>query len=72
MNNIKTTKKKLSPEQREELLRALKARFEKHMNRHKGLEWTKIQAKLEADTEKLWSLNEMERTGGEPDVVAHD
>ena len=72
MNNIKTTKKKLSPEQREELLRALKARFEKHVNRHKGLEWTKIQAKLEADTEKLWSLNEMERTGGEPDVVAHD
>ena len=66
------TKKKLSPEQREELLRALKARFEKNMNRHKGLEWAKAQAKLEAHTEKLWSLNEMERTGGEPDVVGHD
>ncbi|MCI0698488.1 DUF4256 domain-containing protein, partial [candidate division KSB1 bacterium] len=62
----------LSPEQREELLRALKARFEKNMNRHKGLEWAKIQAKLEANTGKLWSLNEMERTGGEPDVVGHD
>src|SRR5919108_1144276 len=65
-------KKELSPEQREELLRALKARFEKNMNRHKGTEWTKVQAKLEADTEKLWSLHEMESTGGEPDVVAHD
>ena len=64
--------KELSPEQREELLRALKARFEKNMNRHKGLEWAKVQAKLEANTEKLWSLNEMERTGGEPDVVGHD
>src|SRR6478736_6274210 len=63
---------KLAPEQREELLRALKARFEKNMNRHKGLEWAKVQAKLEANTEKLWSLNEMERTGGEPDVVGHD
>ena len=72
MNNINSNKKELSPEQREELLRALKARFEKNMNRHKGLEWTKIQAKLEAITEKLWSLNEMERTGGEPDVVGHD
>jgi len=58
--------------QREELLRALKARFEKNMNRHKGLEWVKVQTKLEANTEKLWSLNEMETTGGEPDVVAHD
>lgn len=67
-----SNKKKLSPEQREELLRALKARFEKNMNRHKGLEWAKVQAKLEANTEKLWSLNEMERTGGEPDVVGHD
>jgi hypothetical protein len=66
------TKKELSPEQREELLRALKARFEKNMNRHKGLEWAKVQAKLEANTEKLWSLNEMERTGGEPDVIGHD
>ncbi|RPJ53598.1 MAG: DUF4256 domain-containing protein, partial [Acidobacteria bacterium] len=66
------TKKELSPEQREELLRALKARFEKNMNRHNGLEWAKVQAKLEANIEKLWSLNEMERTGGEPDVVGHD
>jgi hypothetical protein len=66
------TKKKLSSAQREELLRALKARFEKNMNRHKGLEWAKVQAKLEAHNEKLWSLNEMERTGGEPDVVGSD
>jgi hypothetical protein len=64
--------KKLSPEQREELLTTLKARFEKNMSRHKGLEWTRVQAKLEANAEKLWSLNEMERTGGEPDVVGHD
>ena len=70
--NINSNKKDLSPEQREELLRALKAAFEKNMNRHKGLEWDKVQAKLEANAEKLWSLNEMERTGGEPDVVAHD
>jgi Protein of unknown function (DUF4256) len=63
------SKKKLSPEQCEELLTALKARFEKNMNRHKGLEWVEVQAKLEANAEKLWSLNEMERTGGEPDVV---
>src|SRR6058998_533692 len=66
------TKKELSPEQREELLRALKARFEKNMTRHKGLEWATVKAKLEASTEKLWSLNEMERTGGEPDVVGDD
>ena len=72
MNNINSNKKKLSPEQREELLKTLKARFEKNMNRHKGLEWAKVQAKLETNTEKLWSLNEMERTGGEPDVVGHD
>src|ERR1700739_2767635 len=72
MNNITSNKKQLSPQQREELLRALKARFEKNMNRHKGLEWGKVQAKLEANIEKLWSLNEMERTGGEPDVVGHD
>jgi hypothetical protein len=65
-------KKELSPKQREELLSTLKARFEKNMNRHKGLEWPKVQAKLEANTEKLWSLNEMETTGGEPDVVGHD
>jgi hypothetical protein len=63
------TKKKLPPEQRDELLGALKARFEKNMNRHKGLEWARVKAKLEANSEKLWSLNEMERTGGEPDVV---
>jgi Protein of unknown function (DUF4256) len=63
---------KLSAAQREELLGALKARFEKNMNRHQGLEWAKVQAKVEANAEKLWSLNEMERTGGEPDVVGHD
>jgi len=62
----------LSPAQREELLTTLKARFEKHMNRHKGLEWAKVQAKLEANSEKLWSLSEMEATGGEPDVVGFD
>ena len=72
MKKINNNKKELSPEQREELLRALKARFEKNMNRHKGLEWAKVQAKLEAHTEKLWSLHEMERTGGEPDVVGFD
>ena len=72
MKNVKSNKKELSPEQRDELLRALKARFEKNMDRHKGLEWPKVQAKLEANTEKLWSLHEMERTGGEPDVVGHD
>jgi hypothetical protein len=72
MNKIKGNKKELSPKQREELLRALKARFEKNMNRHNGLEWAKVQAKLEANPGKLWSLNEMERTGGEPDVVGHD
>jgi hypothetical protein len=65
-------KKTLSPAQREELLGALKARFEKNVNRHKGLEWAKVQAKLEASPEKLWSLHEMEKTGGEPDVVGHD
>ena len=67
-----SNKKHLSPKQREELLKALKARFEKHLSRHKGLEWAKVQAKLEAKAEKLWSLHEMERTGGEPDVVGHD
>src|SRR5438445_2151507 len=70
--NINSNKKDLSAEQREELLRELKARFEKNMNRHKGLEWAQVQAKLEANAEKLWSLNEMEKTGGEPDVVGHD
>ncbi|HEV2394013.1 MAG TPA: DUF4256 domain-containing protein [Verrucomicrobiae bacterium] len=68
----KSNKKELSPKQREALLTALKARFEKNMNRHKGLEWAKVRARLEANTEKLWSLNEMERTGGEPDIVDHD
>ena len=62
----------LSKKQREELLRALQARFEKNMNRHKGLAWAQVQAKLEANAEKLWSLHEMERTGGEPDVVGRD
>jgi len=69
---LKSNKKELSPEQREQLLRALKVRFEKNMNRHKGLEWAQAQAKLGANPEKLWSLNEMERTGGEPDVVGQD
>jgi hypothetical protein len=72
MNNLKSNKKELSPKQRDELLKALKARFEKNLNRHKGLDWAKVQARLEANAEKLWSLNEMERTGGEPDVVGHD
>ncbi len=72
MKKINRNKKEFSVEQREELLKALKDRFEKHMNRHKGLEWAKVQAKLEADTETLWSLHEMERTGGEPDVVGFD
>src|SRR5437867_12079371 len=72
MKNINRNKKECTPKQREELLRLLKARFETNMNRHKGLEWAKVQAKLEANAEKLWSLNEMERTGGDPDVVGHD
>ncbi len=65
-------KKELLQKERKELIRALKSSFEKNMNRHSGLEWAKLQTKLEADTEKLWSLNEMERTGGEPDVVGFD
>lgn len=69
---MKAKTKELSPKQRDELLRLLKARFEKNMNRHQGLEWGKVKARLEAKSEKLWSLNEMERTGGEPDVVGHD
>ena len=69
---IPNPNKELSSEQREELLRTLEARFEKNMSRHKGLEWAEVQAKLEANTEKLWSLYEMERTGGEPDIVGHD
>ena len=72
MRKSKSIKRKLSPEQREELLMALQTRFVKNMDRHKGLEWAKVQAKLEANTEKLWSLDEMETTGGEPDVVGHD
>jgi hypothetical protein len=68
----KRNKKQLSPEQREELLKTLKVRFEKNMNRHKGFEWAQVLAKLEANIKKLWSLGEMERTGGEPDVVGYD
>ncbi len=64
--------RELPRKQREDLLGTLKARFEKNMNRHKGLEWPKVRARLEANPEKLWSLSEMERTGGEPDVVGHD
>jgi hypothetical protein len=72
MNEINSNKNKLSPKQCEELLKALKARFEKNMKRHEGLEWVKVQAKLEANLEKLWSIHEMERTGGEPDVIGYD
>lgn len=70
--NMTNNKRVLSPEQQEDLLSVLKVRFEKNMNRHEGLEWAKIQAKLEANPDKLWSLNEMEQTGGEPDVVGYD
>jgi hypothetical protein len=72
MSRINSNKKELSAEQAEELLHTLKVRFEKNMNRHKGLEWAKVHAKLEANTEKLWVLDEMEITGGEPDVVDYD
>ncbi len=72
MKRSASNKKELSPKEREELLAALKTRFEKNLNRHKGLEWAKVQARLEANAEKLWSLSEMERTGGEPDVVGQD
>jgi Protein of unknown function (DUF4256) len=72
MNKINSNKKKLSAEQRSALLSTLKARFEKNMNRHKGIDWVAIQAKLQANSDKLWSLNEMEQTGGEPDVVGFD
>jgi len=68
----KSAKKELTREQREQLLKTLKARFEKNMNRHQGLDWAKIQARLDANAEKLWSLHEMEQTGGEPDVVDHN
>jgi hypothetical protein len=64
--------KELSPEQREELIKTLKVRFEKNKSRHTGLEWANVQSKLEANADKLWSLGEMERTGGEPDVIAHN
>ena len=70
--NQTSNKKALSPEQREQLIRALKTRFEQNVNRHKGVEWAKVRARLDANIEKLWSLNEMERTGGQPDVVGHD
>ena len=66
------SKRELSPKEREELLGILKARFEKHPQRHKGLAWSQVQTKLETNAEKLWSLHEMERTGGEPDVVGHE
>ena len=72
MKNVAGKKKELSPKQREELLRGLRTRFEKNPNRHKGLDWFRVQAKLEANPETLWSLNDMERTGGEPDVVGQD
>ncbi len=65
-------KKELKPKQQDELLKTLKARFEKNMSRHKGIDWNKVHARLESDTKKLWSLHEMETTGGEPDVVGHD
>ena len=68
----KEKSKQLRPERREELLKTLKVRFDKNVNRHKGLDWAKVQARLEAGSDKLWSLQEMERTGGEPDVVGHD
>ena len=69
---MNSNKKSLLPEQREELLSKLKARFEKNMNRHKSIEWAKVHAKLEVNPEKLWSLDDMETTGGEPDVVGYD
>jgi len=72
MDNVKRSKKELSAKQREEFLATVKGRFEKNMNRHKGMEWAKVQARLEGDTRKLWSLNEMEASGGEPDVVGYD
>lgn len=72
MSRKPASQKELSPEQREDLLIILKARFEKNVNRHKGLDWAKVRSRLEANAEKFWSLNEMERTGGEPDVVGYD
>ena len=72
MKNAVGNKRDLSAKLREELLRTLQARFEKNMNCHQGMEWAKIHAKLDANPDKLWSLHEMERTSGEPDVVGHD
>ena len=72
MDNSKSKKRELSLKQREDLLRVLKARFEKHLQRHKGIEWEKVHVKLESHPEKLWSLQEMERSGGEPDIVGQD
>jgi hypothetical protein len=72
MKKINNTKNELSPKQSEELLQILKTRFEKNMNRHKSLEWAKVMVKLGKKNQKLWSLNEMEMTGGEPDVVGYD
>ena len=72
MKKAAASKKELSPKQREELIATLKTRFEKNMNRHKGIDWAKVQARLESDAAKLWSLAEMERTGGEPDVVGFE
>ena len=72
MKQTKVSKKELSSSERAELFQSLKSRFEKNKNRHKGLEWSKVQATLESNPEKLWSLKEMEKTGGEPDVVGFD
>jgi len=72
MNSIKERPNQITPEQKEELLTVLKARFEKNINRHKGIEWNNVRAKLEKNPDKLWSLREMERTGGEPDVIQYD
>lgn len=69
---MKKTKKEISGKEKEELFKILKSRFEKNMHRHKGIEWSKVQAKLEANSDKLWSLNEMEKSGGEPDVVGFE
>jgi hypothetical protein len=72
MSKTETIKKKISSEEREELLKVLKARFDKNMKRHKGIDWAEVEEKLKGRPEKLWSLNEMEKTGGEPDVIAYD
>ena len=72
MNNTQSISRELTPEQSEELFKILKDRFEKNMQRHQGLEWAKVQAKLQANTDKLWSLYQMETTGGEPDIVSYD